>query len=571
MPSPFISHPTMALPISQYLTRKEVIQCMCVSREWESLFTPCLWSDVSLEEVVPSLNTSRRTNTSQITQQKSLILGHGHLIRRLSISTSTLSGRLDKAAAYALKECRNIEILRLNQLDKGRTTRPRNKNNAFVWSVMRDLVLANRRLHRIDMGFMGTSFSPGFLPAVARLPMLHTFEATMGTINCAELHMLLRLPEATGAEPGLHTLTLTFANLLQTAKLVGTGAYGQYPALTHLTLRAITAADWNQQCALICRFPNLVYIDWVYSGADTEPAGNISRDLAKRVFVKCPRIKTFVFSYGAEISLEGGSYVSRMLDHEMVAIVQALPKDLEVLRLDNTSFGHLSFCTLRTRPFYATMLRELRLDNTFVTGVMALDCLETCAGLTKFVAPSIAADELMKRAGMDDKTKPWPCRRQLQYLHAHFSGMIPVRPPCPHATPTDHEKHRTALRQHKIVFSKLAELTWLDKLWLGVPGRLEWYDGEESDDEVTIRMNDAEGEVMLNLTTGLDTLASLKRLRTLVIIGLGQKITMGDVQWMREHWPFLTEIYGKMHPSMKQHRKLFKAATGSAFVSLLKK
>ncbi|KAF9215466.1 hypothetical protein BGZ59_001286 [Podila verticillata] len=259
--------------------------------------------------------------------------------------------------------------------------------------------------------------------------------------------MLLRLPEATGAELGLHTLTLTFANLLQTAKLVGTGAYGQ-----------------------------------AYSDADTEPAGNIARDLAKRGFVKCPRIKTFMFSYGAEIHLESGLNISRMVDHEMVAIVQALPKDLE----------------------------ELRLDNTFVTGVMALDSLETCAGLAKFVAPSIAADEL--------------------YLHAHFSGVLPVRPPGPRATPTDHEKHRTALRQHKIVCSKLAELTWLDKLWLGVPGRLKWYDGEESDDEATIRKNDAKGEVMLNLATGLDTLANLKRLRTLVIIGLGQKITMGDVQ-----------------------------------------
>lgn len=561
----------MAFLISQYLTRKEVIQCMCVSREWESLFTPCLWSDVSLEEVVPSLHTSRRTNTSQPTQSKSPTLGHGHLIRHLSISASTLDDRLDKAAVYSLKECRNIEVLRLNELDKGRITRPRNKNNAFIWSAMRDLVLANRRLHRIDMGFMGTNFGPGFLPAVARLPELHTFEATMTTINCAELHMLLRLPEATGAEPGLHTLTLTFVNLLQSAKLVGTGAYGQYPALARLALRAITAVDWNQQCALICRFPNLIYLDWAYSGADTEPAGNIARDLAKRIFVKCPRIKTFAFSYGAEIPLEGGLYVSRMVDHEMVAIVQALPRDLEVLRLDNTSFGQFSFCTLRTRPFYTTMLRELRLDNTFVTGVMALDCLETCAGLAKFVAPSIAADEIMKRVDKDDKTKPWPCRKQLQYLHARFSGMLPVRPPGPRATPTDHEKYRTALRQHKIVFSKLAELTWLDKLCLGAPRRLEWYDGEESDGEPAIRKNDAKGELMLNLATGLDTLAGLKRLRNLVIVGLDQKITMGDAQWMHEHWPLLTEIYGKMHPSMKQHCKLFKAATGSAFVSLLKK
>lgn len=114
--------------------------------------------------------------------------------------------------------------------------------------------------------------------------------------------------------------------------------------------------------------PNLFYLDRVYSGADTEPAGNIARDLAKRGFVKCPRIKTFVFSYGAEIHLESGLNVSRMVDHEMVAIVQALPKDLEVLLLDYTSFGQLSFCTLRTRPFYATILQGVASGQHFCHG-----------------------------------------------------------------------------------------------------------------------------------------------------------------------------------------------------------
>lgn len=73
-----------------------------------------------------------------------------------------------------------------------------------------------------------------------------------------------------------------------------------------------------------------------------------------------------------------------MVDSE---VVQALPKNLEALRLCGTSFGQLSLRTLKLHPFYATTLQGLNLDNTFVTGAMALDCLETCAGLVKSVAP----------------------------------------------------------------------------------------------------------------------------------------------------------------------------------------
>ncbi|KAG0331276.1 hypothetical protein BG000_011052 [Podila horticola] len=365
------------------------------------------------------------------------------------------------------------------------------------------------------MAFMKSSFRPGFLSAVAQLPELQYFQAIMTALKCDELHNLLRLPQVTGADSGLQTLILTFTSLARLGKLVGS-MRGLYPGLTRLGLREITRADWHQQCALICRFPNLVSLDWAYNNADEAPAKNIARDLATKVFVKCPRIITAHILVGP---CAGGSYVCRMVDSEVVAVVQALPKNLEALRLCGTSFA------------------------------MALDCLDTCAGLVKFVAPEIAADELMKRANKNDETKPWPCRKQLQYLHAHFSGMLPVRPPGPRTKNADHERYRMALRQHKTVFNKLAELTWLDKLWLGAPGRFEWYDGEESSDSGKIRENARKSELMLNLATGLDALVGLKRLRSLIIVGLGQKMTMEDAQWMGEHWHFLTNIWGKcIHP-----------------------
>lgn len=58
-----------------------------------------------------------------------------------------MAGRLDRAAAYALKECRNIENLRLSALDNGSTTISHKANNStFVWFALRELILANKRL-----------------------------------------------------------------------------------------------------------------------------------------------------------------------------------------------------------------------------------------------------------------------------------------------------------------------------------------------------------------------------------------------------------------------------------------
>jgi len=141
----------------------------------------------------------------------------------------------------------------------------------------------------------------------------------------------------------------------------------------------------------------------------------------------------------------------------------------------------------------------------------------------------------MEKAGKNDKPKPWPCCKQLQRLHAHFSGMLPVHPPGPRATSADHKRYRKTLRQHKIVFTELADLTWLDKLWLGLPGWLEWSNGEDSDDATNKQENDSKSQLKLNLATGLDILAGLKRLRTLVVVGQGQKMTLEDAKWMREH------------------------------------
>ncbi|KAF9320425.1 hypothetical protein BG003_006218 [Podila horticola] len=211
---------------------------------------------------------------------------------------------------------------------------------------------------------------------------------------------------------------------------------------------------------------------------------------------------------------------------------------------------------------YATTLRELNMRNcTLFTGVMALNCLEACTGLVKFVVREIAADELVKRAGVDEDTnKRWLCCGQLRHLEARFSGMVSVRIPGDGADKAAHDRFQRALRQHMFVFERLAELTVLEELWVELPGRADEWRAEL--EEVGIRRRRSRGELMFNLMTGLECLQGLKRLRTLGVRGLRQKVTVQDAIWMRGNWPSLKKIEGMLVPCRDRHRVLVKIATG---------
>ncbi|KAF9375276.1 hypothetical protein CPB97_011547 [Podila verticillata] len=562
----------MASLIAEYLTRKDIIACICVCREWEALFTPCLWSDMSLRTMLPLCHHDHPE------RPKPSFLFHSQSIRRLTIHRSS-ARFFTREVIYTLGECRKIEELILLARDNLNDFRPREDTVHYLCHLWVILITGNLNLRRISIGHMYGLPLKRILWSASLLPDLEHFKLGCVAINSIELHQLFLRPHAdlkSGgkgpiAGPGVHSLQLEYTHFLEPEALVG-NAEGFYPCLTRLDLIAVSGLDWDQQCTLIGRFPNLVYLYWLYTNADTHPARHAGTDVATKVLAQCLRIKSLVFLYAANIHGEGSvKLVCRMNDKEHVPIIQALPVDLKALILALSTFGKFSFRALRARPFFTTTLQKLdMLDCPSFTGVMALDCLESCSGLVKFVAMAIAADELSKRAGNDDKSKPWACQK-LTYLKAPFRNVLLHRtPPALEAKKAEHERYRNALRQHMLIFSKLAELTWLEHLRLGLPGRPlydEQDDPEVSLDERTEKVDNSKGELMLTLATGLGTLASLKRLRSLGLRGLGQKMTVGDAQWMKENWRVLEEIRGKMHPSMTQHRKLFKVATGATYVS----
>ncbi|KAI9238953.1 MAG: hypothetical protein BYD32DRAFT_412398 [Podila humilis] len=562
----------MASLIAEYLTRKDIVACICVCREWEALFTPYLWSDMSLRTILPCHHDHPE-------RPKPSFLFHSQSVRRLTIHRSS-SRFSTREVISTLDECRKIEELILLAPDSLNDFRPREDTVHSLCHLWIFLITGNINLRRISIGHMFGLPLKRILWSASLLPDLEHFKLGCMAIDGIELHQLFLRPHAdlkSGgkgpiAGPGVHSLQLEYTHFLGPDALVG-NAEGFYPCLTRLNLTAVSGLDWNQQCTLIGRFSNLIYLYWLYTNADTHPARHADTDVVTKVLAQCLRIKSLVFLYAANIRGEGNAnLVCRMSDKEHVPIIQALPVDLKVLSLALSTFGKFSFRALRARPFFATTLQELdMLDCPSFTGVMALDCLESCSGLVKFVAMAIAADELLKRTGNDDKSKPWACQK-LTYLNAPFRNMFLYRTrPSLEAKKAEQERYRNVLRQHMIIFSKLAELTWLEHLWLGRPGRPlinEQDNSEVSLDESTEKVDTSKGELMLTLATGLGALASLRRLRSLGLIGLKQKMTMEDAQWMKENWRILEEIRGKMHPSLAQHRKLFEVATGATYVSL---
>ncbi|KAF9368554.1 hypothetical protein CPB97_004488 [Podila verticillata] len=568
----------MASLIVQYLTRKDIVNCMCVCREWEVLFTPCLWSDVSLEELVPSLRPSQPAR-----HKRPPYLWHSQSIRRLSIHYQTLTRVMNNEAQYALNEFRSIEELSLQTGNDDPTSTTPMDVVIFrkVWRPAIVTILKNFNIRRISMGFMNGMYMLGFLVGPASLPDLEHFEAFELKVDGPELHyMLLQMSKNPWCpwpkrecipKSGLQSLKLLLGGLVEASSLVG-NVMGLYPCLTRLELTGINGLAWGGQCELICRFPNLVYLDWSYILAVSEPASQPGRDVASKVLAHCPRIKAMTFYYAGMIVESGeAKSVCQMSDTDHVPVIQALRDDLEVLRLQHTTFGAHSFCVLRFRVFFITTLRELNLqDCESFSGIMALDCLESCPGLIKFVAPTIAADELLRRAGKGNDTKSWACRG-LQYLKTHFSGMLSTDPPRPGAAKEHKARQQEAFRQHRVVFTRLGELTWIKELLVGYPG----YNGLLDEDLRTIRKvennqlcwtgKDLKGELMFNLVAGLGNLTGLKRLQSLDLGGLCQNLVLEDAQWMKVNWPFLEEIKGTMHSSTALHDTFMKIATGNKY------
>lgn len=133
--------------------------------------------------------------------------------------------------------------------------------------------------------------------------------------------------------------------------------------------------------------------------------------------------------------------------------------------------------------------------------------------------------------------RDWACESSLRVLKITITN-IP-RPDMVHerGTANVYEAYRDQGREIQgHVYDRIARLVNLETLWLGHKC--------QSGPEALGYTEDQRNCMEMSLESGLHKLSELKKLKELSVSGMKTRIGPQEVQWMVEHWPRLKTIYG---------------------------
>ncbi|KAK3822683.1 MAG: hypothetical protein J3Q66DRAFT_397161 [Benniella sp.] len=208
------------------------------------------------------------------------------------------------------------------------------------------------------------------------------------------------------------------------------------------------------------------------------------------------------------------------------------------VRFMGSKFGELAFNSL-SRHFVS--LQQLNLEQCpGLTSTMVQQILTSCWRLTSLHATTLDASDILGDVNEEastgtetvlrDQSQDWVCRN-LTTLSVFICG-LEGRP----------------LAWHREVLQRLGKLTKLTTLVVGIRRR-RGSSSFESRDGLDLR-----------LESGLDALARMKKLTYLGFRGMWQLMGEQDVQWMRDAWPGLTYLEGKLHHDPWRRSKLVQIA-----------
>ncbi|KAF9088726.1 hypothetical protein BGX29_000124 [Mortierella sp. GBA35] len=181
---------------------------------------------------------------------------------------------------------------------------------------------------------------------------------------------------------------------------------------------------------------------------------------------------------------------------------------LRRFRLRSYEFGPLAFSTLRERLFNNLKVLDMARNYKF-TSRMALDVMEECVHLEDFRMFCVDADELR------DPVRPWVCLGLKR-----LEGLWAV----------------AAEGSNALVFEALSRLTCLEYLDFGLDKGILM-------DILYIYL---QGSTFLrwSVDEGLQHLATLKRLATVLLLNTTQDMDVEDIEWTAENLPALKQLQG---------------------------
>ncbi|KAF9138912.1 hypothetical protein BGX30_008578 [Mortierella sp. GBA39] len=207
--------------------------------------------------------------------------------------------------------------------------------------------------------------------------------------------------------------------------------------------------------------------------------------------------------------------------------------------------------------------------------------LETCRHLTVLdaVHMEIAAEHLISHSWICQGLEVFRCQiigvnrlseeEEMDYRQGLLFQQI-GRPLSENESAAIEKYHQTVQLQHRQIYDQLAKMTSLKVLDIGMeyrnlgfrPGRLTIRRGAQ----LYIEYDDLFPDTLeLSLASGLDRLATLEKLEVFGFQSVDHRIDENELQWMAEKWPRLRVMRGLqepsgvdvMHDGERWHRRVF--------------
>ncbi|KAF9328433.1 hypothetical protein BG006_008370 [Podila minutissima] len=587
----------MLPPIAKYLSIGDITTCVQVSRAFEAHFTPLLWHTVRLEQLQLVCRGVRSINGCPHKCALPNVIWHASSVKVLHLEAGTFVHGLNRLQKALLLECTNVENLEVEALedDEGEISK---ELEGEAWAILAKFVKSNRQLRSVHHHTSLRYCNEAWVEALATLPVLEEIHVDNLIISSQQLARLLRVIPADAAS--INSITLCHLRIIgQSPCLQSIAPLNTFP-VTRLSLNRLQEFDWNNYVELIRRCPNLISLNFYF----LEPSKTRQRkfrviDFSSRVLSRLQKLREL--GLRSVVTNSAGEDTSTLLDEHFPGILRALPSKVVKLRLPDSGFSTNAFKTLQSEQHFKT-IQELNFDKCdSFTSTMALDCLESCAELVKFVAPEVLMPEVLQR-----KDKPWRCT-QMKHLQVWFHGMARIAGsrPCNNNTGAngatvrgsidgcDKDRIPTGSDEHDALYKQLGKLTRLEYLDLGnlnvqssfdqyqpecyrdfagvdtpEPYNERGYQGWNGEYFPCTHFRDFAayyirfGQLRLGQGIGLQGLKGLKRLRFLGLENLGIKLARWDAKWMHDHWPALEVLKGSLHCESGKSVRRFALALG---------
>ncbi|KAK3810277.1 MAG: hypothetical protein J3Q66DRAFT_352679 [Benniella sp.] len=264
---------------------------------------------------------------------------------------------------------------------------------------------------------------------------------------------------------------------------------------------SIQQLDWIIQC------PNLTFLDWECGRESmSQSMDALATHLSQGSLPRLCGLRSKFF---------------RPSDEQLERILDGM-RQVESLDIPRCEFGPLSMTALRSK---FPVLKKLTVEakSSMETSVVP-EILASCPQLEQFTMHRVMSRDILLG-------KPWVCHSMTKL---HLDIIIPSG------------QGRNRHQQH--VLERISHLSSLETLTL---------------EHKTRNGNDT--HLQLQLGNGLEHLATLKKLRILVLLYFTQEFTTAEVQWMISNWTKLRRIQGSM--SRENNRELVKMlrAAGIAY------